>query len=410
MGKKKGWIKMNYFLIGLILILALNTIRLFLKTLIKRRAEVREFRIPNMLPNDFVVRVHIKEMWLPFSIMLIAAGILMVLLRNIDWVGSWYSYLLLIALTLTFVIAWFKATDWITFSAIIRNDSIKINFLNIDFKALGAPISIDDITIEKRNDGTIILYHEDLRLFPVEPTNEAYKLMVDFLQENEILESDFASQSVAREKIPVATKEKDFQQEIEVVEPEFAFQSVVEEKEVNRRKRYVTKSKLFRISIRGWTVFSMMLLAVAILDIILLGDRHDNRFNYLALFVMLILPMFLIISSLSLRGIKQIKRQESMLCFSFNEEMQKHDVRRLIALSFGRYYSNENWFIVVRFGRIVAVRRDYISSIGDAKFVWRTRFNSLFKVTIIGSDGKRIYLIGNSSGVNNLRRWFNREK
>jgi len=190
---------MNYFFIALIWLLALNTVRLFLREVRKRQIEEREWRAPNMLPNDFIVRDTVGEMGTPFIVMLISTGILTVILLNKDWIESRNSYLILISLSLTFIISGFIATDRITWWATVRNNSIKMNFLNIDFADFREVIPVENITIQRRNNGTITLFNNEIRLFSVYTTSESYDLMVDFLQKNEVLESTFMSRNVEEE-------------------------------------------------------------------------------------------------------------------------------------------------------------------------------------------------------------------
>ena len=203
---------LNYFFIGLIWLFALNTVRLFLQEVRKRHIEVREWRKPNMLSNDFIVRDTIRDMFNPLIIMLIAAGILTVLLLNINWLGSRNSYIFLIALVLAFIISCFIATDRITWWAQVVNNYLTINFLGLNMKVL-KDIPVADLSIERRSDGRIVLYNNDIRLFTIYPVSEAYDLMVEFLETNEVPKSTFESRTAA-ENVKVQ-KQKEVESEFE---------------------------------------------------------------------------------------------------------------------------------------------------------------------------------------------------
>lgn len=248
---------MQYFFIGLIWILALNTVRLFLREVRKRHIEVREWIAPNMLPNDFIVRDTIGEMCTPLIVMLIAAGILTYFLLGVDWIEGFVFYLILIGLALTFVISWFTATDRITWYASIKDNFIKIIFF-LNFKFLNEAISVEDITIERRSNGAITLFNNDIRLFSVYTGSAAYDLMVEFLQENKVQESTFTSRNFREEK------------PIEKVATEEVLEEVSEYEKI-RSEIIVRKSKRLL-----WLFVVMIILNIPIMFI---SDefRADNR-------------------------------------------------------------------------------------------------------------------------------------
>ena len=194
---------MYYLFIGIIWLFALNTVRLFLQEVRKRHIEVREWREPNMLPGDFIVRDTIRDMLNPLIVMLIATGILTYFWFFVNWLGLRNFFIILITVTLIFIISCFIATDRITWWAKIKDNYLTINFLNFNFKTL-RDISVTDLTIERRKD-RIILYTADIRLFSIYTVSEAYDLMVEFLQSNEVPESTFLSRvntENAKEKKP----------------------------------------------------------------------------------------------------------------------------------------------------------------------------------------------------------------
>ena len=189
-----------YFCTGLIWIMVLNTFRLFVREIRNRRTEEREWRVPNMLPNDFTLRETIKDMCNPLLVMLIAAGGLTFLLWIIDWISAWYFYLIVASLAVIFIISWFMATDRITWNVKVEGNSMKLNFFNLDFKALRKSISVDDIRVEKRSNGNIVLFTKEGRLFTVWKQNAAYGLMLAFLFPDEIDTLDVVNQQCMEKK------------------------------------------------------------------------------------------------------------------------------------------------------------------------------------------------------------------
>ena len=404
----------SYILIAVMWLLILNTARLFVRELINRRSEITEYREPSMLPNDFIIRDAIEDMFRPLLITIIAAVVVTFISINANWLRTWYSYVILIALILTFIISWFMATDRIIWWAKVEGNQMSISFVNLlfTFKRTLKIVDLEDIIANKRPNGNLELFEsqeegEPLYLFWVHSADLAYELMVDWLGD-----------------IIVATDENDSQIENESPEAELSVQNVVEEEGVlqedvlqnnspeevvKKRGAYVTKWKLFRLSIREWTGIGIIIFIVGLIDIFLL-DYYHNDGLWIAVIVILYLPVLLVTSALSFRGIRQIKRQESMFWFSFNEEMKKDDIRRF-ELKSGRHYDGENWFIAVRFGRIIAVRRDYIISISEEKkLFWQTRIRPKYKLTITGIDGKSITAVGDDFFVESLKIWLSGEE
>ena len=401
---------MNNVLILVMWILALNTARLFVREVRNRRIEKSEYKEPSMLPDDFIIRDFTEDMFRPLLIVMFAALVLTIIIIA-NWLRAWYSYGILIAFILTFIVSWFIATDRIVWWAKVEGNWMRISFVNIPFtfERTLKIVDIEDIIVERRSNGNLHLFEsrenrEPLYLFWIEVANPAHELMVLWLKD-----------AIA------AADEKSSQQKTAVQEGELPIHDVVEEKAilqedvlqtlrpgeaVKKPGGYLSKWKLFRLSIRGWTIFGTIIFIVAFIDIIVLGDRHNNVGLWVALFVVLILPVLFVTSLLSFRGIRLIKRQETLLWFSFNEEMKTYGIQKF-GLRSGRHYQGKNWFIAVRFGRIMAFRRDFIISISDEKkLIWQTRFRPMFKFKIIGVNGRNMTAVGDDFFVDSFKQWF----
>ena len=199
---------MSYFFIVLIWILVLNTVRLFLRELRNRRIEVTEWRAPNMLPNDFVLRESIADMLSTFLVMLLTACGLTIFLQNINWIDTWYSYLIVAILAVVFITSWFMSTDRITWKVVVKDNFMEINFLNLDFESLRESIHVEDISVEKRSNGNIVLFVDEWRLFTVWRQNAAYGLMVELLLSDEeiALLPDFTEEEITARQQRVERK------------------------------------------------------------------------------------------------------------------------------------------------------------------------------------------------------------
>jgi hypothetical protein len=100
---------------------------------------------------------------------------------------------------------------------------------------------------------------------------------------------------------------------------------------------------------------------------------------------------------LPLKGIRYITKQEKYFGISFNEEMQKHNVREI------NYVSYE-WFVSVRMSRIIVFRRGYLSAVLSSKQSGRNIVTS--EINVLVNDGKKIKLVGHPKTIEELREWI----
>ena len=59
-----------------------------------------------------------------------------------------------------------------------------------------------------------------------------------------------------------------------------------------------------------------------------------------------------------LQALVMFHKQEKHLGFCFSEEMEKLDIHQ-------KKYQSEEWFIRIEFGRVIAIRKDYIKFFGN---------------------------------------------
>jgi hypothetical protein len=178
---------------------------------------------------------------------------------------------------------------------------------------------------------------------------------------------------------------------------------------------YLTKRRLLIKSIpKACYVLFLIFHSIIVFDIVFFSVSTTG-----VVVTVIIYLLFLRFLSLSLRGITTLKRQELILGFSFEEEMEKYNVKEIPGdsgfLGIGRQYCNEKWFIAINVGRIVALRKDYIQDIRDFKFVSAVSANPLvsnpyyvgtMKATVFGVDGRKIRITLPTIYMEELKKWF----
>ena len=197
-------------------VLVLNTLRLLLKELLKRRQERIYGTAPIMLPHNFTIRDEPWDFFFPILIMLVSAIVWKLVIVDVFTITRWVN----VVLTIILCWSWHEATDRITWNVIVKDEHLHLRYFNVDFikkrkdysplekasrfwvmpSAVGDFVSIHDVIATTLPNGDIELIkwmgreyidrallgdklsNFDVQLFKVETTHTAYELMVDYLK------------------------------------------------------------------------------------------------------------------------------------------------------------------------------------------------------------------------------------
>jgi len=172
----------------------------------------------------------------------------------------------------------------------------------------------------------------------------------------------------------------------------------------------LSKWKLYIESMKSLLGIGMV--AVIFLPIFLPIIITDRYFGFLRNFLLVSLEglglgisltvlLIIICLPMSIKGMRLIKKQEKILGFSFNEEMENHNICS------GNYQDN-NWFIDVEFSRAFAFRKGYIKKISKIK---REAIGGiLWEATITSVNNETTKIRGSQHMFLELKEWHQDNK
>lgn len=133
---------------------------------------------------------------------------------------------------------------------------------------------------------------------------------------------------------------------------------------------------------------------------LIIGDGTYTLFDLLTTLSFFALLIFLNFSFIGMfapmRGIMLIRKQESALNFSFNEEMQKREVSKYD-------FADADYFVSVRSDRVVVLKRDFIAKLEAA----REENRILSRISVVSTAGEKHRVIGHHESIKALQAWFN---
>jgi len=114
--------------------------------------------------------------------------------------------------------------------------------------------------------------------------------------------------------------------------------------------------------------------------------------------IFIVCLFILIITPLPLNGIRFIKKQEEYFGIRFNDVMKTLNITE-------HNHTSTNWFVDVARTRVIALRRDYISSIGSVEYHLGGR-GQFSQVMITAVDGNDYKIIGSRESIQRLCDWY----
>ncbi len=158
----------------------------------------------------------------------------------------------------------------------------------------------------------------------------------------------------------------------------------------------LTKCRLYLSAMKPMLVMTLVFAVIfLIIAVVLFFKEGADPVPFLIFTPFICVFLIALISPLPLRGIFHISRQESLLGFSFNEEMKKYHTQ-------GVKNTDDIWFIDVDTAHIIAFRRDFILSIGGIG----NNDGQEMQVKVTVADGKIIKVRSSRSSLVSFKNWF----
>ena len=168
--------------------------------------------------------------------------------------------------------------------------------------------------------------------------------------------------------------------------------------------KIITKQSLFlrfiRRGVRLGVIFGA-LFAVGLFIVDFVTENSVDPTTFFYVFVICILTCIISFFISPAPDFYWLRKQEKLLGFCFNVEMEKHNVTEL------PYVSNQ-WFIVAAANRVIAYNRNYIVRLDNERAGHEEAVGIIEEITITSADGeKRKIRAGTQTDiVPNLKKWI----
>jgi len=173
-------------------------------------------------------------------------------------------------------------------------------------------------------------------------------------------------------------------------------------KNERKRSKPITKMALYLRAMRV-SIWITIPFFVLILLMVLMGDANIQPGLQSALqFIMtttlgFFAILLLILAPLVLQELNRIKKQEKHYGFSFNDEMEKYDIKEFVHIG-------KEWLIIVSRFRIYAYRKGFLTDFGfQRKSFLGKKMES--KVIATCADGKAIIILGDGATLTAIQEW-----